>query len=63
MRKIAIVQPRYNHTQNKLEVREQKKSHVISQMRAEDEGKRNERRDHSVQDERDMMVTAFACTL
>lgn len=31
MRKIAIVQPRYNHTKkNKLGVREQKESHVSS---------------------------------
>ena len=49
----------------KLEVRRTKRIlHIISQRRAKDEGKRNERRDHSVKDQREaMMVRAVACIL
>lgn len=69
IRKIAIVQPRHNYTtkkkKKKLEVRRTKRIlHIISQRRAKDEGKRNEKRDHSVKDKREaMMVRAAAYIL
>lgn len=49
IRKTAIVQPRHNHTKKKkLEVRRTKRIlHIISQRRAKDEWKRNERRSGS----------------
>ena len=61
----AKTQSHQKKKKKKLEVRRTKRIlHIITQRRAKDEGKRNERRDHSVKDQREaMMVRAVACIL